>query len=210
MVFVLVGILLVTVSGAVGYFWRNSELARQAEQSIGTASKTSPQNPPEKSLEIKSPTKTINWKTYMVETEPTLKLADYQISLPSGWWRIEHSSAFQSVETFRDEQNVQGVYTYQLIIQEEKNINAKTNQPFPGLQSLTGFPYELPTRVVGGEQAVQVLPHAGSEMNYKVLFFSRDNKLFVSVELDTPRDGSKTNEGKLLFDQILSTFRFLR
>ncbi|KKT86947.1 MAG: hypothetical protein UW86_C0014G0021, partial [Microgenomates group bacterium GW2011_GWA1_Microgenomates_45_10] len=41
-----------------------------------------------------------------------------------------------------------------------------------------------------------------------VLFFSKDAKLIFSIELDTPRDGSKFKEGEVLFDQILSTFKF--
>lgn len=147
-----------------------------------------------------------NWKTYTITTEPILNLADYQIKLPPTWVQIAHSSNFQDTETFQD------TYTnfiYQLIVHQEKNINPQTSKPYSTLKELTGLPYDVTSLIVDGKSAVQVQPRAGSESYYKVLFFSKDNKLTFSVELDTPRDGSKIQEGGAIFTQILSTFKFL-
>jgi len=150
--------------------------------------------------------KTADWISYDITTEPSLGYMDYLIKVPSPWKRIEHSSNFQDTETFQD---AYGEFTYQLVIHQQKNYNEQTSKPYTTFKELTGFPYDVTTLIVDGQQAARVLPRAGSESIYKVLFFSKDSKLVISIELGTPRDGSKVKEGEELFNQILSTFKFV-
>ena len=148
---------------------------------------------------------TAGWKSYTISTEPSLGYADYTVKVPATWKQIEHSSNFQDTETFQDEY---ANFTYKLIIHQQKNYNDQTGKPYSTLKEATGFPYDVTALIVDGQQAARVLPRAGSESDYKVLFFSKDTKLVISIELDTPRDGSKIQEGEALFSQILSTFKF--
>ncbi len=148
---------------------------------------------------------TANWTGYDITTEPLLGYVDYTVKVPSSWKRIEHSSNFQDTETF---QNAYDQFTYKLVIHQEKNYNSQTGKAYTTLKELTGFPYDVDTLLVDGQQAARVLPRAGSESIYKALFFSKDTKLVFSIELETPRDGSKIKEGEELFSQILSTFKF--
>lgn len=152
------------------------------------------------------PDVTANWTTYSITPDPSLGYASYVIKLPASWKQIEHSSNFQDTETFQDDLTNS---TYKLIIHQEKNYNNQTGKPYATLREATGLSYDVTTLVVDKQQAVRVLPRAGSESDFKLIFFSRDNKLIFSIELDTPRDGSKITEGEVLFNQILSTFKFL-
>lgn len=149
-----------------------------------------------------TPDPTASWKTYAITPDSSLGYASYQIKLPADWKQIEHSSNFQSIETFQDTQNI-----YKLVIKEQKNFNNQTAKPFVNLREVTGLSYDAPI-TVDEQQGTQFLPRAGSEYIYKALFFSKDTKLVYSITLETPGDGSKINEGKVLFNQILSTFKF--
>ena len=146
------------------------------------------------------------WKTYSISTDTALGLADYQIKLPPTWVRIEHSSNFQNIETFQDKLTNS---MYKLTIDQEKNINPDTGKAYTSLREFAGLSYNVQSLIVSGRTAAQVLPRAGFETDNKVLFFSKDNKLTFSIELDTPLDASKVKEGETLFTQILSTFKFL-
>lgn len=146
-----------------------------------------------------------NWKTISVSTDPSFGLIDYQINIPVSWEQIAHSSNFQNTEKFQDNP---ANMIYQVVVNQEKNINTQTGKPYSSLRELTGLNYEVTAITVAGQQAAKVLPRAGSETDFKVLFFSPDNKQTVSIELSTPRDGSKVDEGKQLFEQILATFKF--
>jgi len=150
--------------------------------------------------------KTADWTSYDITTEPSLGYIDYTVKIPSSWKRIEHSSNFQDTETFQDAYKQP---IYKLVIHQEKNFNSQTGKVYATLRELTDFTYDVPEMTVGGQQAAKVLPRAGSESIYKVLFFSKDAKLVFSIELETPRDGSKFKEGEELFNQILSTFKFV-
>ena len=189
-------LLIITVTIAGLFYFQiqklSKELAKYQTQASSTPTATS--DP------------TADWKMYTVTTDPALNLANYQIKLPPAWIRIEHSSNFQNKEIFQDSYTNQA---YQLILNQEKNINPQTSKPYITLRELTRLNYDVQSLMVAGQTAAQVLPRAGSETNFMVLFFSQDNKLTFSIELDTPQDGSRTQEGKILFDQILSTFKFL-
>lgn len=146
---------------------------------------------------------TAGWSTFNITPDSAAGVIDYQIKLPLGWNRIEHSSNFQNDEDFRDNER------YGLNIHQEENINPSTKQPFTSLRELSGLPYDTPAIKVGGQNAIQVLPRAGSENSFKVLFFSPTSKQWFSIQLDTPVDGSLLQEGGTLYFRILSTFKFL-
>lgn len=143
------------------------------------------------------------WKTYTITPDSSLGYESYQIKLPIKWKQIEHSSNFQNMETFLDEQNI-----YKLTVEEQKNYNDQTKKPFADFRELTGLSYDVMTLMVDGQKAARPLPRAGSEYIYETLFFSKDTKLVYNITLETPKDGSKIQEGEALFNQILSTFKF--
>ncbi len=145
---------------------------------------------------------TRDWKIYSITPDASLGYASYLLKLPADWKQIEHSSSFPATETFIDAQNL-----YKLIIKEQINHNDQTGKPFANFKEITGLVYDTPV-TVDGHQGTQLLPRAGSEYIYEVLLFSSDTKLVYSIMLSTPSDGSKITEGKVLFDQILSTFKF--
>ena len=188
------------VFGFGGYFLGKQQwVTKNSVQTTGITPSISP-------IPSETPYLAGDWKTYNITTEPTLGLANYTVKIPVSWKQIEHSSNFQDTETFQDQY---GQFTYQLVIHQQKNYNEQTGKPYATLKEVTGFPYDVTNLVVGGQQAAQVLPRAGSESDYKVLFFSKDTKLVFSIELDTPRDGSKLQQGEALFKQVLSSFKFL-
>lgn len=191
---VIVAVLLAFILGAVAvYLWYGSSKPKCACAPC----------PPSSPAASESSLAPADWKTYTIMPDESLGYASYQIKVPQTWKQIEHSSNFQNKETFQDGQNM-----YQLVIGEQKNYNDQTGKPFTDLKEFTGFPYDLPTLNVDGQQASKVLPRAGSETIYEVLFFSRDAKIIYNLTLETPRNGSKAQEGEVLFNQILSTFRF--
>jgi len=188
------------VFGVGGYFLGTKQWSTK------NSAPTITQTPSISQIPSQTTTSTSDWKTYTITTEPTLDLTNYTVNVPTSWKQIEHSSNFQNTETFQD---TYGQFTYQLVIHQEKNFNGQTGKPYTTLKELTGFPYDVPTLVVDEQKAAQVLPRAGSESDYKVLFFSKDSKLVLSIELDTPRDGSKLQEGEAIFKQILASFKLL-
>lgn len=146
------------------------------------------------------------WKTINVTSEPSFGLMDYQVKIPNSWEQIAHSSSFQNVETFQDNPIA---INYQVVIDQQKNFNTQTGKPYSSLRELTGLNYDVSTTIVAGLTAAKVLPRAGNETNFKVLFFSPYNKQTISLELVAPRDGTRRDEGEKLFNQILSTFKFI-
>lgn len=201
-ILIIIGIiaLLLIVGGGAYYFGKSQTIKSQSQSSIVPSQipqVTSTQSP------AKVIDETVDWKTYVITPDSSLGYESYQLKLPVGWKQIEHSSNFQGTETFQGGQNM-----YQLVIEEKKNFNDQTGKPFTSLKELIGIPYDITTLVVDGQQAPRPLPRAGSEHIYKVLFFSRDAKLVYSITLETPRDGSKIQEGEALFNQILSTFKY--
>lgn len=196
-----VGIILVcfVIFGIGGYYLGTKQLATKNSMPSTNITPSFSPTPSEGS------NPTTDGKTYTITTEPTLGLTNYTVKVPASWKQIEHSSNFQDTETFQD---TYGQFTYQLVIHQEKNFNEQTGKPYSTLKEVTGFPYDVPTLTVDGQQAAQALPRAGSESDYKVLFFSKNSKLVLSIELDTPRDGSKLKEGETLFKQVLASFKF--
>lgn len=98
--------------------------------------------------------------------------------------------------------------TYLFTFQIQANLNNATGKPYKDLNEFINMPYELKKLTVGGQEAVQALPRAGSENIDQVYFFSKDIKNVLSLKLETPVDGSKMDEGTKIFDQILASFKF--
>jgi hypothetical protein len=159
-----------------------------------------------KNLLVTPTTSEPSWSSYKIITEQSLGLADYAIRVPSSWKQIEHSVNFQKTETFQDEYEN---FAYKLVINQEDNYNPQTEKPYETLEELSGLPYHTVRLTVGGQEATRVLPRAGSENIFKVLFFSIDKKKVLSVEMETPIDGSKTEEGEKIFSRLLESFRFI-
>lgn len=203
-ILIIIGVIaLILIVGGGAYYFGKSQATKSQSQSSIVPSQI-PQGTPTLSP-VQVIDETVNWKTYAITPDSSLGYESYRLKLPVGWKQIEHSSNFQGTETFQDGQNV-----YKLVIEEKKNYNDQTGKPFTSLKELVGFPYDITTLTVDGQQALRPLPRAGSEYIYKVLFFSRDVTLFYSITLETPRDGSKIQEGEALFNQILSTFKFAK
>lgn len=139
-----------------------------------------------------TPDPTANWKTY----------SNFGIAFkyPSEWLLTKDGSSFIEIK----EPN----RFYLLTLSKEPNMNQNSGRPFKDLYEFLKIPY-LKTFLVDGQQAQQTLPRAGSENISGVLFFSKDSESIYGLNLETPRDGSKIDEGKKIFDQILSTFKFL-
>lgn len=205
---ILVTALVVIAAGATYYFGIKkpedfrTKVSRQNPEFWPSLS-PGPTNYPDYETKPIDTDETANWKTYTIIPDSSLGYGSYQIKLPIIWKQVEHSSNFQSTEKFQDGQHV-----YQLVIEEQKNYNSQTGQPFVNLKELAGLPYDVTTLIVDGQQAIRSLPRAGSEYIYKALFFSRDAKLVYNITLESPRDGSKIQEGEALFNQIISTFKF--
>ncbi len=157
------------------------------------------------SARIKPPT-TEDWKPYTVQTDNALGLTDYMVMVPPTWVRVEHSSNFQNTETFTSDVQ-KPIYT--LTITQEPNKNPTTGKPYTSLRELTGLSYDVDTVTIDGLGAARVLPRAGSEHINKVVFFSADKNVMLSIELQTPQDGSLAREGEAFFSQILSSFKFI-
>lgn len=153
---------------------------------------------------------TTDWKTITIFPEPILNLASYQIDVPLDWKQVvDLSPDFQNLEIFLDK-STYDTSTYKLSIDQDKNINLDTGKAYASFKEMfTDFSYDtLPTLEINGISMTQVSPNDYSGSNYRVLFFSKDNKHTFSIELETPQDESKLEEGKILFNQILSTFKF--
>jgi hypothetical protein len=146
------------------------------------------------------------WKTYKITPDQSLGFENYNLSLPASWKQIEHSSNFQDTETFQD--TIPNATNYVLIIKQMSNLNSDTKKPYTNLREATGLSYDVTQMKVDGQIAARVLPRAGSESDFKVLFFAKDAKILFSIELNTPRDGSKVKDGEILFNQILLSFKF--
>src|SRR3989338_433825 len=189
---------LVLSLATAGYFFlqtqslvstRDKQLQKESSTQNQESSNTNTAFP-----QAKTQDKTANWKTYSDNTIIFNYPAD---------WNVQPAQigGMSSTVEITDPANI---YTFSF--REEANYNQETGQPYKDIYEFLKFPYKLPTVKVSGFDAVQTLPRAGREGDFQITLL---NGAFYILELDTPRDGSKTEEGKKLFDQILSTFKFL-
>jgi hypothetical protein len=188
-----------------GYLvWRNQQLMNRLSQNTQSLNNLTVSTIP---TAIPTDTgATVNFTAYAITPDPALRYMSYSVKVPSSWHRIEHSSNFQDTEIFQD--TVPNFTSYVLKVHQEPNLNSNTKKPYATLREATGLAYDVMQLSVDGQSAARVLPRTGSESDFKVVFFSKDAKDLFSIELDTPRDGTKVIEGEGLFNQIISQFRF--
>ncbi len=141
-----------------------------------------------------------NWHTYRNEE------FGFEMEFPAGWSEDEfllRGSGF--TQEFQDNFN-----EYTLSLSVTGNYNQLTGLPYENLQDYyVDTPYTVKTVKVGGQEAIQPLPRAGSEHVNSVFFFSKDSTFIYGLTFaPNTISEAKIEEGQELFDQILSTFRF--
>lgn len=156
---------------------------------------------PFRSTSTQAPTGDIeNWKTYRSE-EYGLKF-----KYPSNW----KESPRQPTETDPVQEIQDGRRIFSFFFTNRINYNNETGKPFKDLQEYANMPYAGKLVYVGGQEGMQYLPRAGSEHIYEVIFFSKDLKDIFTIKLITnTKTEEQIQEGQKIFNQILSTFRFL-
>ncbi len=151
-----------------------------------------------------TPDETANWKTYKGEKENvTFKYPPIWVEQPN----LIRGSGFD--QEIRDPEE-----KYRLTFSSVGNYNQVTGKQYVSLDEFEGMPYKVRVVIVDGQEGRQPLPRAGSENINAVNFFSKDSKFIYTLELQTGDTALNTSEtdvqkGQQLFDQILSTFKFL-
>lgn len=140
---------------------------------------------------------TANWETYTAE--------EFSFKYPSNWSQetiIPIGSG--AIQEFKNKD-------FTLTFEFRGNYSQADGKPYEDLTyDFLKFKYVLPTKYLDGQEAIQVLPRAGSENKNQVYLFSKDKKSILRLELDTlSEEDAKIVEGQRIFDQILSTFKFL-
>ncbi len=98
---------------------------------------------------------------------------------------------------------------YLLTFTTKSNYAPETEKRlFNDLYDYLKMPHKIEETFIDGQLALLYLPRAGSEHIFDATFFSNDQRQILSLTLETPKDGSKIEEGQKLFDQILQTFKF--
>ncbi|KKU83399.1 hypothetical protein A2973_04530 [Candidatus Gottesmanbacteria bacterium RIFCSPLOWO2_01_FULL_49_10] len=162
--------------------------------------------PPDQSVESTGSTATANWKTY--------SFSDGSFKHPNSW--AEKPILIRGSGFTQEIKDKEGLYLLTLFTQG--NYSQITGKPYTTLEEFIGPPPNiLETLTIDGQQGGRILPRAGSENKNAIVFFSKDKKTIYTIELDTGSstlaDPQVTEEsvktGQELFDQILSTFRFV-
>jgi hypothetical protein len=159
-----------------------------------------PVSPPKTATSSTQKDETAGWKSYIS------KDGSCSFKHPSTWTQkpiqILGSRSIQEIE------DPQGRYSFSFTTQG--NYNNGTGKPYADLYEYVNLPYTVKTVTIGGQEAIQPLPRAGSENSNAVYFFSTDFKRILILELEThSQDEKEVLEGQQLFTQILSTFKFL-
>ncbi|GAG38508.1 unnamed protein product, partial [marine sediment metagenome] len=95
-----------------------------------------------------------------------------------------------------------------------QNYSQVTGEPYATIDEFINMPYKVKTVIIDGLEGRQPLPRAGSENINSVIFFSKDSEVIYTLDLKTGNTALDTpetdvEEGQRLFNQILSTFKFL-
>jgi len=203
-------LLTATVAGSVVYFWQKSVSEKEIsvlrkkvvslEKQVSTMQK-------ERGVPLPTPTPATDstsdsdWKTY--QNEKVI------FKFPPQWTQkpiLIRGSGF--TQEFKDPEN-----KFSLIFLSNGNYNQTTGKPYTTIDEYINMPHKVKVVTIDGREGRQTLPRAGSENVNVVMFFSKDSKFIYALELQTgstSSDASETDveEGKKLFDQILSTFKF--
>ena len=162
--------------------------------------------PPDQIGESAGSATTADWKVY--------SFSDGSFKYPNGW--VEKLILIRGSGFTQEIEDKDGLY--HLTFFTQGNYNQITGNPYSTLEEVIGPPPNiLETITVDGQKAGRTLPRARSENKNAVIFFSKDKKTIYTIELDTGSttlaDPKVTEEsvktGQKLFDQILSTFRFV-
>lgn len=145
---------------------------------------------------------TANWKTYQNE--------DIIFNYPSQW--VKKPILMQGsglTQAFEDPE-----LKFSLTFSSSGNYNQVTGKPYTNIDEFINMPYQVKTVIIDGQDGRQPLPRAGSENVNSTMFFSKDSKFIYTIELKTGKtaldvSGADINDGQKLFDQILSTFKFI-
>lgn len=94
------------------------------------------------------------------------------------------------------------------------NYSQLTGKPYTTLDEFIGMPYKVKPVIIDGQEGRQPNPRAGSENVFSVYFFSKDLKNIYNLNLQVGDTALNTPEvevqkGQTIFNQILSTFKFL-
>ena len=139
------------------------------------------------------------WKSFTVDS--------ISFNYPRSWHSKDIPINLSDLDIYTEQkEDPNGIYI--LTFKAEDNLNKETKKPFTNLYEYLKMSNKIKEVRVDGQVALQSLPRAGSEYIYAVSFFSKDLKKIISFDLTTPIDGSKIQEGRQLFNQILTTFKF--
>ena len=163
-----------------------------------------------------------SWQKGLVKTAPE-ETSLTPTSNPTKDWKLysRQEISFQYPPTWKEKpiqltgsgsyleiENESGIFTF--IFTNRGNYNNGTEKPYSSLQEYTNMPYPGVERIIDGQEAMQYLPRAGSENVNSVYFFSKDQKQIYTIELTTNvKTEEQIEKGQKLFDQIISTFKFL-
>lgn len=189
-------VLLLSVVGLVGY-WSGKRTSQSAVAPRSNLPKQEPQSRFSKTPSSQQDGELTGWKVFSHDT--------ISFKYPSSWELMPTQPSGSGF--YQEVKDPSGIYS--LTFSTEGNYNNQTGKPFKDLYEYINMPYRVKEVTAGGQEAVQPLPRAGSENIYGVFFFSKDAESILNLTLGTPRDGLKIEEGQKLFDQILSTFKFL-
>lgn len=182
----------------------NEKLFDQILSTFKFLDQTTPTLTPAKKI---TPTPTIaisNWKTYINGN------VEFSIKYPPSW---KESPSQLTGNAFSQEiKDQDGFYTFEIYYRV--NYNTGTGKPYNSLQEHANMPYPGKILSIDGVEAMQYLPRAGSENVNSIDFFSKDKRKIYSVALTTGKSTfevsmQQVTEGQKLFDQILSTFKFV-
>jgi len=181
-------ILVILLFGTVGIFsYRYYRLKQTVETQVTTSRKT-----------------TTNWKTYQNE--------NVTFNFPSEW--VEKPILIRGSGFTQEFEDPGG--NFYLAFLGNGNYNQVTGKPYASLEDYINFRYKEKVKkpiTVDGQEGAEIFPRAGSENINSVEFFSEDSKVIYTLELQTGNTALDTSqvkieEGRKLFDQILSTFKF--
>ncbi len=145
---------------------------------------------------------TADWKTYKDENV-TFKFPPRWVEKPI----LIRGSGY--TQEFEDPEN-----KFSFTFSSTGNYSQVTGKPYANIDEYINMPYKVKAVVIDGQEGRQPLPRAGSENINSAMFFSKDSKFIYTFELKTGNNALDTsvndvNEGQRLFNQMLSSFKFL-
>jgi len=169
----------------------------------------------------------LTWQNYQLKQQVTNLTVDWKIydkKYPDFEFKYPQYFREEPMKLYGPEQEWGQSFEnrYNLIFGSMTNYNQETGKPYVNLEEFFKIDNVVKEIEVDGQRGIQVKPRAGSENVNAVYFFSKNKKTIYVMELTTyisdyvsdktrvnETDMPKIQEGQKLFDQILSTFKFL-